>query len=134
MKSGPDLLADFVTPWMDNDNLDIQLHALQPITKEEVRSAARTFSARTAVGEDWIWPRGVALLSVSVLDRYAAVLNMAESTGHWPSLVANNLLPRIFLFPPACLDLASLAANSLLPKIFLVPPTCQTCLDLPRLS
>ena len=84
------LAGKFDTPWIEGE-LESP-NRLEPITKEKVRAASKTFSARTGVGEDWIRPREVAMLSDSVLDRYAAVLNLAENSGVWPALVTTNLI------------------------------------------
>ena len=84
------LSGSFDTPW--TRDVEDQSGKLQAITKEGLREAAKTFSARTGVGEDWFRPRDILLLSDSVLDRCATVVNRAESIGEWPSLVANNLV------------------------------------------
>ena len=80
----------FGTPWTrDVEDLSGKVPA---ITKEGLREAAKTFSVRTGIGEDWFRPRVILVLSDSVLDRYAMVLNRAEIIGEWPSLVANSLV------------------------------------------
>ena len=77
-------------PWRDWSQREVD--QLAPITLGQVRKAARTFSSRTAVGEDWIHPRSLVSLSDSVLQRYVDVLNHAEAVGDWPGLITTNLV------------------------------------------
>ena len=51
---------------------------LPPITATEIRRAARTFSAHTAVGSDGWRPRDIALLSPEALAPLAGIFNAAE--------------------------------------------------------
>ena len=84
------LSGKFDCPWVEGELQPCE--SLEPITRDHVRVAAMTFSMRTAVGEDWIRPREVGMLSDRLLDRYAAVMNSAEACGSWPKLVSTNLI------------------------------------------
>ena len=82
------LSGKFDCPWAEGELQPCE--SLEPITRDHVRVAAMTFSMRTAVGEDWIRPREVGMLSDRLLDRYAAVMNSAEACGCWPKFVSTN--------------------------------------------
>ena len=84
------LSGKYGNPWQEAELLPSQ--RLPPITAKQIRSAALSFSTKTAVGEDWLHPRLVAFLSEDVRDCYAQVLNTAELSGRWPSLVSVNLI------------------------------------------
>ena len=60
------LSGKYGNPWQEAELLPSQ--RLPPITAKQIRSAALSFSAKTAVGEDWLHPRLVAFLSEEVRD------------------------------------------------------------------
>ena len=49
-----------------------------PITSQQIKVAALSFSPSTAIGEDWLHPRAFAFLSEEVRSRYAELLNSAK--------------------------------------------------------
>ena len=77
-------------PWQEAELPPSQ--KLPPITAKQIWKAALSFSPRTGVGEDVFHPRLVAFLSEEVRSCYAQVLNTAEDTGCWPSIVSVNLI------------------------------------------
>ncbi len=71
--------------------------ALRRLTSTELRAAAGGFSVGTAATYDGFHPRHFFLLSDAALDSLAAILEMVEILGAWPSqvdLVVMPLLPK----------------------------------------
>ena len=84
------LEGKYPTPWTTWQMQ--QCDQLEAIKRDDLRKAARTFSLYTGTGEDVLQPRAFQHLSDEVLDCYAGVLNEAEASGQWPSLVTTNLV------------------------------------------
>ena len=69
------LEGKYGTPW--RGAALSQCDVLPPITSQQIRAAALSFSSSTAVGEDGLHPRAIASLSDEVKSRYAEMLNFA---------------------------------------------------------
>ena len=68
---------------------------LPAIRAEDIRKAAKTFKAATALGVDGFRPRWLTLLSDELLDAYGQLLGDIESIGIWPNQVMTILIAQL---------------------------------------